>query len=288
MAPANPGAAADWQGWIGRSERREDVVTPGLIDRWRATIDTPVADGHAPQGLHWCLCLPDAPTADLGSDGHPQRREDSFLPPIPLPRRMWASSKVAFLAPLPVGAGVIRTSTVTGITAKSGASGELLFVTVAHDTLADGTACVHEEQSIVYRAASDTPPAFHAPRAGAAALDPGDWPHHRALLPGEPLLLRYSALTFNAHRIHYDLPYARDVEHYPGLVVHGPLTASLLLDHAARLIGPNRLTRFAFRGQAPAFCGETLTLAARRDGDTLALAAFGPTGAVAMSAEAAL
>jgi len=201
---------------------------------------------------------------------------------------MWASSSVAFLAPLPVGARVERVSTIKSIAAKSGASGDLVFVTVAHDTLADGAACVREEQSIVYRAASDTPPAFLALRPGAASLDAEEWPHRRVLVPTEPLLLRYSALTFNAHRIHYDLPYARDVEQYPGLVVHGPLTASLLLDHAAQLVGANALTRFAFRGQAPAFCGETLTLAARRDGDTLALAAFGPTGTVAMSAEAAL
>ena len=283
-----PGSSPDWQEWIGRSEQREDVLTQALVDRWRATINSPLAGDAAPQGLHWCLGLPDAPTADLGPDGHPLRRDDGLLPPVPLPRRMWASSSVDFLSPLRVGAAIRMRSTIEAVTAKSGASGDLVFVTVARETLAVGAPCVREEQAIVYRGASDAPPAFLAPRPGAASPDPTEWPHRRALVPGEPLLLRYSALTFNAHRIHYDLPYARDVERYPGLVVHGPLTASLLLDHAARLVGDNALTRFAFRGQAPAFCGETLTLAARRDGNTLTLAAFGPTGALVMSAEATL
>ena len=276
----------DWADWVGRTERRHDVLTQGVVDRLRATINNDNSDGYAQQGTHWCLCLPDAPTRRLGPDGHPLRDDGGFLPPIPLPRRMWAASEVFFLAPLSAGATIERRSTINSIAAKSGSTGELVFVIVGHETHADGIVAIRETQTIVYRGASDTPPAFHAPRPGTARIDAEEWPHTQVWTPGEALLLRYSALTFNAHRIHYDLPYARDVEHYPGLVVHGPLTATLLLDHAARLVGPNRLSRFAFRGQAPAFCGEALTLTARRDGAQLTLAALGPTGAVAMQADA--
>ena len=280
----------DWQDWIGRAEIRHDVLTPALVARFRATIDSAEAAEVVPQGIHWCLCLPDAPTAQLGADGHPHRTGDpsDFLPPIALPRRMWASSSVEFASPLHVGAAIQRTSTIAAIRDKTGTSGHLVFVTIAHEVLADGVISVREEQTIVYRAANSAAPAFVAPRAGIADIDAGQWPVSRTLTPSEAMLLRYSALTFNAHRIHYDLPYAQAVEGYAGLVVHGPLTATLLLDHAAQLIGHNRLKSFAFRGLAPAFCGEDVTLVARRDGDTLTLAALGPTGQACMTAEAVL
>lgn len=278
---------SSWQAWVGRSEQRSDVVTSGLVTRLCATIDSSDDAEPAPQGIHWCLCLPDTPTTQLGADGHPRRDvAGAFLPPVPLPRRMWASSRVEFLAPIRRGAAIERVSTIAAIREKTGSTGPLIFVDVAHETRSDGVAAVRETQTIVYREASGSAAPFVAPRAGTASIDGDQWPHARIITPDPPLLLRYSALTFNAHRIHYDLPYARDEEGYAGLVVHGPLTATLLLDHAARLVGANRLTQFAFRGLAPAYAGESLTLVARQDGDRIALAAIGPSGDMVMQAEA--
>ena len=290
---------SNWQEWIGRYEVRHDVVTPGLVTRFGATLDRVVNGDAAPQGIHWCLCLPDAPTAQLGDDGHPRRAglpagkakadprtddlDDNFLPPIPLPRRMWASSKVEFAEPIRVGAAIQRTSTIANIADKTGSSGRLVFVTIAHETLSDGVISVREDQTIVYRDASTAAPAFSAPRTGSAQFDKRQWPVSRTLTPGEAMLLRYSALTFNAHRIHYDLPYAREAEGYAGLIVHGPLTATLLLQFANDQFGA--LRHFAFRGLAPAFCGEAMTLVARRDGASLTLAALGPMGDIIMTAE---
>jgi 3-methylfumaryl-CoA hydratase len=268
--------------WIGRNEARADRVDTGHAQRWLATLDRAApADGTMPQGFHWCLGLPDAPSATLGPDGHPLRDEspDSFLPPLPhLPRRMWASSKIEFLFPLHIGAQVERRSSVQSIEAKQGGSGELVFVTLLHETTADGTPAVCEQQSLVYRAAaaSDTPLA--PPPPGSGQFDPADWQAHRKAMPNEALLFRFSALTFNSHRIHYDLPYARDVERYRGLVVHGPLTATLLLDLARRELGDNALKSFAFRGLSPAICGELLHLAMRPADQGWELAAFASDG----------
>ncbi len=267
--------------WIGRSELRTDRIDPGHAARWLATLDRAApADGTMPQGFHWCLCLPDAPSAGLGADGHPQRDAGpaSLLPPLPhLPRRMWASSKLEFLGPLRLGAAIERRSTVLAIEAKQGSSGELVFVTLRHETKADGALVVREEQSLVYRAAaaSDAPP---SPPPGAGQFSPAEWHAHRTIVPNEALLFRYSALTFNSHRIHYDLPYARDVERYRGLVVHGPLTATLLLDLARRELGDNALKSFAFRGLSPAIGGEALHLAMRQSDDGWEFGAFAEDG----------
>ncbi len=289
---------ANWQDWVGRTETRHDVLTPGLIARHRATLDRPSGDTPLP-GIHWCLCLPDAPMAQLGEDGHPRRAglptgeadngrdmAGSFMPPIPLPRRMWASSSVHFHAPLHAGAEIERTSTIASISEKVGSTGPLAFVDVHHQSYADGVLVVRETQTIVYRDASTMPPSIAAPRAGAAVIEADDTLAVARLTPCPALLLRFSALTFNAHRIHYDLPYAREVEGYAGLVVHGPLTASLLLNFATECFGP--LAQFNFRGLAPAFAGEVMTLTARRDDGTVSMVALGPTGDTAMKAEAVL
>lgn len=278
----------DWQDFISKTMVQRDVLTPGLAHRHAATLDLPLSGDAALPGIHWCLCLPEAATAELGPDGHPRRDiADSFLPSIPLPRRMWASSSVEFLAPIPVGVEVTRTSTIADIAAKSGGSGQLVFVTVEHVTRVGGIAAVREKQSIVYREATNAAPAFLAPRSGDAPVDAGEWPEQRMLTPSEPLLLRFSALTFNAHRIHYDLPYARDEEGYAGLVVHGPLTATFLLNHATAVLG-TPVRSFSFHGASPAFCGEPLTLAARHDGDRLILAAINGEGQTVMTGEAAI
>jgi 3-methylfumaryl-CoA hydratase len=236
-----------------------------MVDAYAATLGAtadPTPGAAAPQGIHWLLAPPRAAIGDLGADGHPKR--GGFLPPIELPRRMWAGSKVAFLTPLVVGEAVERTSTVTGIEEKQGSSGLLVFVTVAHVFRSARATAIEETQTIVYR---DVQP-YVRPAASADAGAAADF--ERRLAPDPVMLFRYSAITFNGHRIHYDQPYATRVELYPGIVVHAPLSASLCLDLAARALGPNRLTRFSFRGVSPAFANETMRLAVRRDGDALA------------------
>jgi 3-methylfumaryl-CoA hydratase len=278
-----------WEQWIGRSERRTDRADAAHAARWLATLDRAApADGTMPQGFHWCLCTPDAPTSALGPDGHPLRDDspDSFLPPVPLPRRMWASSKVEFHAPVTIGAPVERRSSILSVTEKQGGSGLLVFVDIAHETLCDDALAVREVQSIVYRdaAPAGSPPVPPPPDEGS--FDPAPWSAHRALVPDEPLLFRYSALTFNSHRIHYDLAYATGIEGYRGLVVHGPLTATLLLDLAQAELGDNALKSFAFRGLSPAICAEPLHLVMRGEGQALELAAFAADGRQVMAASA--
>jgi len=268
-------------------EVREDVLTPALAARFAATLDREKFDAEAPQAIHWCLCTPEASTADLGPDGHPAGG-GGFLPPSPLPRRMWASSAMEFFTPIAVGRVVKRTSHVLDVTEKSGGSGKLLFVNVQHDVEADGTLALREKQTIVYREAvavsQPVPEPAPAPEPSPNRGDGWDW--QRPIAPSAPLLFRYSALTFNSHRIHYDLPYARNEEGYPGLVVHGPLMATLLLDLCDRELGSNRLSTFAFRGKAPAFVDEPLLLCGRPEGQDIALAILGADGRTVMEASA--
>jgi len=199
---------------------------------------------------------------------------------------MWASSKVEFLQPLRLGEAVSRLSRVQSIAEKNGGTGQLVFVDIAHETSGASGLAVREVQTVVYRAPAEhgTPPA--PPPLGEGRFDASDWQAHRALAPSEPLLFRYSALTFNSHRIHYDLPYAMGEENYRGLVVHGPLTASQLLDLARRELGDNGLKSFAFRGVSWAICGEDLHLVLRRTGEALELGAFAADGRQVMSASA--
>ena len=280
---------SDWSAWVGREERRDDRIDASAYRRWLATLDRqPAPDGVVAQGYHWCLGLPDAPTAAVGDDGHPQRDSSpaSFLPPVPHPRRMWASSKVEFLMPLTVGATIERRSTVASVTAKAGSSGPLVFVDIAHETHAGGTLAVREVQSLVYR---DPPPAGTPPAPPPPApesFDPAGWDAHRALVPSEALLFRFSALTFNSHRIHYDAAYAAGVEGYRGLVVHGPLTATLLLDLARQELGDNTLKSFSFRGVTPAIAGEMLHLVLRSNGAAYELGAFASDGREVIRASA--
>ena len=281
----------DWQEWVGREQRSFDRLEPGLAARWCATFDRDALSGSAmPQGIHLCLCTPDARTGQLGEDGHPMRNEGDagFLPPIALPRRMWASSAMQFHAPINVGADIERTSKIASITPKSGSRGDMVFVEVDHQTRADGELAVTERQSIVYLEglAPDAP--LSPPESGGGRFDPSEWETHSEILPDERLLFRYSALTFNTHRIHYDAPYARDIERYRGLVVHGPLSASLLLQLAGQRFGENRLGSFTFRGVSPGICGEPLHLALRGDGDTIEMGAFAGDGRQVVKAGASL
>lgn len=280
-----------YDAWIGRETRATDRLDEGLATRWLATFDLPRPHpAIMPQGIHFALCTPDAPTAKLGEDGHPSRDEsaDSFLPPFPMPRRMWASSKMQFVAPIAIGAVIERVSRVAAVSEKEGGSGRLAFVDVEHVTKANGNIAVIETQTLVYREAAAPDAPLSPPLPGEGAFDPAGWDAHRSLTPDARLLFRYSALTFNTHRIHYDAPYASEVERYRGLVVHGPLTASLLLQLAARERGENRLRTFQFRGLSPAIAGEPLHLFMRKGDTGYELAAFADDGRQVTAASAAL
>lgn len=278
----------EWDAWVGRTEVRHDRIDEAALGRWLATLDRDAAPGgKVPQGYHWCVTTPDASTSALGEDGHPRRNDDpqALLPPVPLPRRMWAASSVAFLRPLCEGQALSRHSRVAAITAKQGGSGKLVFVDLTHEMRTGGEIAIRELQSIVYRetAAPDAP--LQPPKA-VGVFDPAGWDVHRVVTPTPPLLFRYSALTFNSHRIHYDRLHAQDEERYRGLVVQGPLTATLLLDLARRRFGDNQLRRLEFRGLSPAIADEPLHLVLRGDTE-IELAAFAEDGRQVMKASAA-
>ena len=239
--------------WIGKTETAQDYLTDSLVDRFRATLDPFLWSGDdMPLGLHWCLALPTTPTAELSEDGHAKKGE--FLPPVPLPSRMWAGGEVIHHQSFPPNAPVTRISTINDIVAKKGNSGDLVFVTVGSEYYSDERLCVTERQDLVFRnrsALNKPAAAIPTPHASTTRQD--------TLTPDPVLLFRYSALTFNSHRIHYDPDYARDEEGYSGLVVHGPLQATLLLNLAAKKAGkPPR--RFTFRGLAPVTHGVPIEL----------------------------
>ena len=280
-----------FEAWIGREQRTSDTLDEALAARWLATFDLPTpSPAIMPQGIHFVLCTPDAPSEALGEDGHPARDESeaSFMPPVPLPRRMWASSAINFIAPIAVGARVERTSRVVSIVQKEGASGKLAFVDVEHETRANGTLSVRETQTLVYRDAVEPDAPLSPPTPGDDMFDASAWDVTRTVTPDPRLLFRFSALTFNTHRIHYDAPYARDVERYRGLVVHGPLTSSLLLQMAAQKVGENRLRAFNFRGVSPAIANEPLHLAMRESDDGFEMGAFARDGRQITKASASL
>lgn len=281
---------SDYSAWIGREVRAADRLDEALAARWHATFNR--ANRHPPlmpQGIHFCLCTPDTPTRLLGEDGHPARDEsaNSFLPPLSMPRRMWGSSTIEFASPIVVGASLERVSRIASISEKDGGSGRLAFVNVEHETSADGTLAVRETQTLVYRDAAAPDAPLSPPEPGEGTFDPSEWDAHHEITPDPRLLFRYSALTFNTHRIHYDAPYARDVERYRGLVVHGPLIASLLLQLAAQHLGDNTLKRFEFRGVSPAIAGEPLHLVMRPTADGFELGAFAQDGRQTTRARAA-
>ena len=281
----------NFEAWIGRETRATDRLDEGLAARWLATFGLPHPHpAIMPQGIHFALCTPEAPTAKLGEDGHPARDDnpDSFLPPFPMPRRMWASSKMQFQSPIAIGAVIERSSKVASVSEKSGGSGHLAFVDVEHVTKANGTIAVIETQTLVYRDAASTDAPLSPPPPGEGTFDPAGWEAHHCLTPGPRLLFRYSALTFNTHRIHYDAPYAEGMERYRGLVVHGPLTASLLLQLAASELGENRLRTFQFRGLSPAIAGEPLHLVMRAKDEGFELAAFASDGRQVTAASATI
>jgi hydroxyacyl-ACP dehydratase HTD2-like protein with hotdog domain len=267
-----------YDSYIGKTETRTDEVSPRLLTGMAATLGLPRPDTLPPL-WHWMLFQDWVQPDQIGPDGHPRR--GGFLPPVhDLPRRMWAGGRVRMLGALREGDRVTRTSSILSVTEKQGGSGRLVFVTVRHAIEGPEGPAIDEEQDIVYRGTEGA--AVRPASAAADRLRPGEG-ISRQVMPDPVLLFRYSALTGNGHRIHYDMDYVRDVEGYPGLIVHGPLQATWL----AGLV-PGPVTRFTFRGQRPAFHGAALILEGRREGGSYRLRTLDAAGAVCMSAEAEL
>ncbi len=274
------------QSWIGRTESVQDLATVVPLRALRATLDRddPAIDTgtEVPPCWHWLYFLPLHRQSGLGPDGHALR--GGFLPPVPLPRRMWAGSCLEFLAPVRAGQAIERTSRIADVRMKEGRTGALVFVQVHHDIHTEGRHAIHEEHDIVYR---DLPAPGEPAPAGVPAPQDALWT--REIVPDDVLLFRYSALTFNGHRIHYDRRYVTEVEGYPGLIVHGPLIATLLLDLLRRELPAARVGRFAFKAMKPIFDIAPFSVCARMDGDrTVRLWAVTPEGHLAMDATAEL
>ncbi|GIV99834.1 acyl-CoA dehydrogenase [Roseiflexus sp.] len=277
--------AEDMAAWIGRTERVEDDISPAQAAAAAAMLEPPpplpAKDSALPPLWHWFYFLPRAPQSQLGIDGHPQR--GGFIPPIPYPRRMFAGARIRFHQPLIIGQPAWREGIIRNVTQKSGRSGPLAFVTVGYNVYQNDSLCIEEEQDIVYREPG-------APIPAPVPVDlppppPGAWV--RTVTPDTRLLFRFSALTFNAHRIHYDRPYAKHEEGYPGLVVHGPLTAVLLMELVRHNV--NRpIIGFSFRSQAPLFDLAPFRLIAAPADDRVELTAQGPDGMTSLSAVAEL
>jgi 3-methylfumaryl-CoA hydratase len=268
----------DFREWIGRKTEREDVISARTVAEFEATLVPYLFNtGAAPLGIHWCLS-PDLVTADLlGGDGHP--RLGKFLPDVGLPRRMWAGGEIRLLGAFKTGDVVRKKSVIADLSFKEGKTGKLCFVTVNHSYAVGHAVTVEERQDIVYRAATGLTALLTTPAAVKSA--PDAW----IIRPTSTMLFRYSAMTFNGHRIHYDEPYARDVEGYGGLVVHGPLQATFMLNLAARILGrPPRI--FSYRGVSPLVLSDTISIDATNSDGDLSLRAISSAGVVTMTGQA--
>ena len=251
--------------WVGKTQVVEDFAAPWPARALIATLDEPDPEPRMGDPLpplwHWLYFLEAAPASKIGPDGHGERGE--FLPPIALPRRMWAGSRFVFEGePLRIGDTARRVSEIKSIEPKTGSTGSMVFVTVRHTlTGAKGTALL-EEHDIVYREAAKPGEAAREPKPA-----PTDSTAAKTIVPDPVLLFRFSALTFNGHRIHYDKPYVTGVEGYPGLIVHGPLMGLLQIELARRAVPDKTPATFEFRALSPAFSGAPFTVAARREPD---------------------
>ena len=268
--------------WIGRTEETSDQACVAPLKGLAATLDhaePPWGSDTVPPLGHWLYFLPQALQRDISEDGHPKR--GGFLPPVPLPRRMWAGSRVEFHVPIVAGTPIERLSTISAVEHKSGKSGDLVFVTVEHSISNQGRLALTEVQDIVYKEAP--PPGQAAPAAPATSAEArrADWT--RTVTPDPVLLFRFSALTFNGHRIHYDRPYALEVECYPGLVVHGPLTATLLMDLFLRHHPGARVLSCSIRGRQPLFDTHPFTLCGNQTENGAEMWALDKDGQVAMT-----
>jgi 3-methylfumaryl-CoA hydratase len=269
--------------WLDKQEVLKDDITAFPLKAMAATLDREESGDSVPPLWHWLYFLPVAPMSEVGPDGHPKR--GGFLPPVPLPRRMWAGGRLTFHAPLKVGERATRTSTIANIEDKTGRSGRLVFVTVQHTIEAGGELKLEEEHDIVYR---DAPQDGARPPQPQLAPDGETW--RRTIDADAVMLFRYSALTFNGHRIHYDYPYVTEVEGYPGLIVHGPLIATLLVDLVRREQPQATLQSFAFKAVRPTFAGQAFTVCGKpsADGKLIELWAKDHEGYLTMRATAAI
>ncbi|HTI46648.1 MAG TPA: MaoC family dehydratase N-terminal domain-containing protein [Casimicrobiaceae bacterium] len=271
--------------WVGRQETATDEITATPLAALAATLDRdpvrPPPGTPIPPLAHWLYFLPLHCQSTLGDDGHAER--GGFLPPIDLPRRMWAASRFRFLAPLRVGDTVQRVSTIAAITPKQGRTGPLVFVRVDHRIVSGDRVAIEESHDIVYRGAAGADE-----RAAPAAAAPGNAQWRREIRPDAVLLFRYSALTFNGHRIHYDRSYVTGVEGYPGLVVHGPLMGTLLIDALCREAPGAQVARYAFKALRPVFDTTPFFVCGRRDGASAALWIADAHGGLCMEATAEL
>jgi 3-methylfumaryl-CoA hydratase len=267
--------------WIGRTETCSDVAGAWPVTALAATLDRrdadPLAGDPIPPGWHWLFFLEAKPASELGPDGHTKR--GGFLPPVPLPRRMWAGGRIEFLRPLRVGETLRRESEIVAVEPKRGTSGDLLFVTVRHTVIASGETATVEEHDIVYREAA-RPGQPQSPGRPAPANP--EW--RREIHADSVMLFRFSALIFNAHRIHYDLDYVRNEEHYPALVVHGPLQTILILDLARRQ-ERRPVKKLDYRALYPLFHTERFTVNGRltKDGSKAELWTANAAGICAMT-----
>lgn len=278
---------AEPRAWIGRTSDREDVASASAVNRLAALLDyerPPWSEGLVPPLGHWLYFLPDTRESALAPDGH--ARHGDFLPPTQLPRRMWAGGRIEFLAPIPIGAAIHRHSTLREVTTKRGASGELLFVTVRHEVRSGSVLALIEEQDIAFcepRVAGEAAGTQSAVPNGPGTASPVS--SRRAVALSAVELFRFSALTFNAHRIHYDRDYACREEGYPGLVVHGPYIALLLVDQFLRSAPGAPISRLSYRARSPLFEGERFELCVQTDGPRVRLWAAGPHAEQSMQAE---
>lgn len=280
---------AHLQTWTGRTETLTDSITAAPVSGLSATLDrddaAPVPGTALAPLWHWLYFLPQVRHSGLGPDGHPAR--GGFLPPVPLPRRMWAGGRLRWEEnnPLVVGDAVQRVSRIESVTHKSGRTGDLVFVLVKHEISNARGLALTEEHDIVYRAA----PQPGDPVPPPTAADTGA-PWQRTITPDDVLLFRYSALTFNGHRIHYDRQYVTQVEGYPGLIVHGPLIATLLVDLVRRHVPDARLKSFQFKAVRPTFDLHPFGLngAPAADGKTVRLWGNDHEGFLTMQGSAAL
>lgn len=274
-----------YDAWLGRTETTRDVLVLGPARAMQATLDdsgTPLEEGDAlPPMWHWLYFHKAARQSEIGPDGHPAR--GGFMPPVELPRRMFAGAHLSFPGALRLGRPVERIARIASIAEKAGGSGRLVFVGVVNEFKQDGVVQLVEQMDIVYRAAGGTTPAPVGAAMPAAAA--GAWT--RMVAPDPVLLFRYSALTFNGHRIHYDREYARDSEGYPGLVVHGPLTATFMAE-LLRVHSKRAVASFGFRARGPLFDLAPFRVDALATDARVVLAAIGPDGRTAMTGEAVL
>lgn len=272
------------QQWVGKQESKEDDISLFQAQALAAALDNeelPQKGDQLPPFWEWMYFLPTPQASATGADGHPDK--GGFLPPVPLPRRMWAAGEVQLFSPLIIGESARRTSTIESVELKQGSTGTLVFVNIAHEIFQNDTLCIQQIQNIVYR----EQPAADAPLPPAKDA-PAEADFSEIICPDPVLLFRYSALTYNGHRIHYDRNYAREEELYPALVVHGPLLVTLLLELKRHNLTSLTVQNFKFRAVRPTFDNADFKVSGKLDGNALSLWSSDQNNALCMTVKAEL